>query len=86
MQVLTLKIPDDLAAALQAASRARGVSKSALVRDALMHALPRVPQDASAAQSWLDRWRGRLSAETVADRAAGFHDPRLAHILDKHLR
>ena len=35
MNVLTLKIPDEMDAALQAASRLRGVSKSALVREFL---------------------------------------------------
>ena len=62
MNVLTLKIPEDLAAALPAASRVRGLSKSAVVREALEQSLARHAQQAGTAERWVAQWRGRLSA------------------------
>ena len=62
MNVLTLKIPEDLAAALQTASRLRGLSKSAVVREALEQSLARHAQQAGTAERWVAQWRGRLSA------------------------
>ncbi len=89
MNVLTLKIPDELDAALQAASRARGMSKSAMVRQALEQSLNRQAEQAGAAERWLAQWRGSLSASPVAGKARGTKaavpEDRLAHLLAKHV-
>ena len=90
MNVLTLKIPDDLDAALQAASRERGVSKSAMVRQALEQSLNRQAEQAGAAGRWVAQWRGRLSATPAARKGRGAKaaapEDRLAHLLAKHVR
>lgn len=91
MNVLTLKIPEALDAALQVASRERGMSKSAVVREALEQSLSRRADQAGAAERWTTQWRGRLSAPstTAASAKRGKtkpQDERLAHLLDKHLR
>jgi predicted transcriptional regulator len=85
MNVLTLKIPEELDAALLAASRARGLSKSAVVREALEESLGRHAEGAATAERWLAHWRGRLtlSRATQTNRQT---DARLAHLLAKHLR
>jgi len=50
MSTVSLKMPDDLATRLAAAARQRGVTRSALVRDALESYLRRVGvRDGSAA-------------------------------------
>jgi predicted transcriptional regulator len=100
MNTLTLKIPEELDAALQAASQARGVSKSAMVREAIEQALGRQAESAATAERWLAQWRGSLAvpkAAPVAKRRSGVttaapkaspapDDTRVAHILAKHLR
>ncbi len=89
MNVLTLKIPEELDAALRAASRTRGLSKSAVVREALAQSLGRQADQAGAAQRWVAQWRGRLSVPPPPGRGKGKakpQDERLAHILAKHLR
>ena len=89
MNVLTLKIPEELDAALQAASRARGLSKSAVVREALEQSLGRQADQAGTVDRWLAQWRGRLSAAPPAGSGKGKakrQDERVAHILAKHLR
>jgi predicted transcriptional regulator len=87
MNVLTLKIPDDLDAALQAASRARGLSKSAVVREALEQSLGRQADRADTAQRWVAQWRGRLATSPVARKGkAAPRDERLAHLMAKHVR
>ena len=89
MNILTLKIPDELDAALKAASRARGLSKSAVVREALEQSLGRQNDQAGAAGRWVDEWRGRLAtpAEGRRGKAGGSApDDRLAHLMAKHLR
>ncbi|MBI4757175.1 MAG: ribbon-helix-helix protein, CopG family [Betaproteobacteria bacterium] len=82
MNTLTLKIPDELDAALRAASERRHVSKSALVREALENALAEDMVRGSAAGQWTLRWRGALRGKE----SAPADDPRLAHLLEKHLR
>ena len=89
MNVLTLKIPAELDAALQAASRARGLSKSAVVREALEQSLGRQADQAGTAERWVAQWRGLLSAALPAGPGKGKakpQDERVAHILAKHLR
>jgi predicted transcriptional regulator len=88
MNVLTLKIPEDLDAALLAASRARGLSKSAVVREALEQSLGRQVEQAGAAERWVAQWRGRLSASKPAARKAqpAPTDERLVHLMAKHVR
>lgn len=91
MNVLTLKIPEALDAALQAASRARGLSKSAVVREALEQSLGRQADQAGTAERWVAQWRGRLSASASPPAGPGKakakpQDERVAHILAKHLR
>jgi predicted transcriptional regulator len=88
VNVLTLKISDELDAALQAASRTRGLSRSAVVLEALEQSLGRQAEQAGAAQRWVALWRGRLSVPP-SGRGKGTakpQDERLAHILAKHVR
>ena len=89
MNVLTLKIPEELDAALQAASRKRGLSKSAVVREALEQSLGRQADQAGTAERWVAQWRGHLSTLPPTGQGKGNakpQDERLAHILAKHLR
>jgi len=87
MNVITLKIPEDLDVALSAASQRRGLSKSAIVREALEHSLRQPAASATSAETWLDQWRGRLGQagrkKGTSRRSA---DARLAHIMAKHVR
>lgn len=87
MNVITLKVPEDLDAALRAVSRQRGVSKSAVVRAALEQALELHEARAASAARWAAQWRGRLAmpAEAGSPGSTG-DDARLAHLLAKHLR
>lgn len=81
MNVITLKLPDDLHAALKEVSAKRRLSKSAVVREALEKSLLAQGDEAGAAERWVSQWRGRsAAAATTPD------DPRLAHLLAKHLR
>lgn len=80
MNVITLKLPDDLHAALKEASARRHLSKSAVVREALEQSLALQSNEAAAAQRWVAQWRGRFQPAAKTD------DPRLAHLLAKHLR
>jgi predicted transcriptional regulator len=84
MNILTLKVPEGMDAALSAASRARGVSKSALVREAIEQALGRHAEQAGTAARWVAQWRGSLSASENGKSPP--KDDRLAHLLGKHLR
>jgi predicted transcriptional regulator len=87
MNVLTLKIPEELDAALLAASRARGLSKSAVVREALEASLGRHAEGAAAAERWLGQWRGQLAPRrAAAANKPAPADARLTHLLAKHLR
>ena len=84
MNVITLKLPDDLNAALQEVSRQRGLSKSAVVREALEQSLLAQGVVAGAAERWVAQWQGRLRLPAASDAQSG--DPRLAHLLGKHVR
>ena len=84
MHVLTLKIPDDLNAALQEVSAKRGLSKSAVVREALEQSLLAHGVAAGAAERWVAQWQGRLKLPSADD--AQSTDARLAHLLAKHVR
>ncbi len=84
MNVITLKLPDDLNAALIEVSRKRGLSKSAVVREALEQSLRAQGVAASAAERWVAQWQGRLKLPEAAEVEAS--DPRLSHLLAKHLR
>lgn len=84
MNVITLKLPDDLHAALKAVSLKRGLSKSAVVREALEQSLLAQGVEAGAAERWVAQWRGRLRLPNAAEAEAT--DPRLAHLLSKHVR
>ena len=80
MNVITLKLPDDLHAALKEVSARRHISKSAVVREALEKSLLAQGDEAAAAERWVAHWRGRLQSTGKTS------DPRLAHLLAKHLR
>ena len=80
MNAITLKLPDDLHAALNEVSRARGLSKSAVVREALEQSLLAHGAAAGAAERWVSRWQGQLALPEASD------DPRLTHLLAKHVR
>ena len=82
MNTLTLKIPQSLDDALQAASSKRHMSKSAIVRDALEKTLAEELEQTGPAAGWVDRWRGAM----VLSKSAKPNDARVAHILAKHLR
>ena len=83
MNVITLKLPDDLNAALNEVSRKRGLSKSAVVREALEQSLLAQGVVAGAADRWVQQWQGSLKLpEASAVEAA---DPRLAHLLARHV-
>ena len=84
MNVITLKLPDDLNAALNEVSRKRGLSKSAVVREALEQSLLAQGVTAGAAERWVAQWQGRLKLPDARDLAAT--DVRLAHLLAKHVR
>ena len=84
MHVLTLKIPDDLNAALQEASAKRGLSKSAVVREALEQSLLAHGVAAGAAERWVTQWQGRLKLPSIG--GAQVTDARLEHLLSKHVR
>jgi len=84
MNVVTLKLPDDLHAALNEVSRQRGLSKSAVVREALELSLRKQGVAASAAERWVAQWQGKLKLPERGGLEAT--DPRLAHLLAKHLR
>jgi len=82
MNTLTLKIPESLDAALQAACARRHMSKSAVVREALENVLADELHQTGPAANWVERWRGALGGEQSVVPA----DERVAHILSKHLR
>ena len=82
MNTLTLKIPQSLDDALQAASSKRHMSKSAIVRDALEKTLAEELQQAGPAAGWVDRWRGIMTSP----KSVKPEDDRVTHILAKHLR
>ena len=84
MHVISLKLPDDLHTALIEASRQRGLSKSAVVREALAQSLLAQGIAASAAQQWVAQWQGLLKLPSAS--AADATDARLAHLLAKHVR
>lgn len=84
MNVITLKLPDDLNAALNEVSRQRGLSKSAVVREALQRSLLAHGAAAGAAERWVAQWQGRLKLPDAGSVEAA--DPRLAHLLSKHVR
>ena len=82
MNTLTLKIPQSLDEALQAASAKRHMSKSAVVRDALERSLADELKQTSPAAGWVERWRGMMTSPKLAKPK----DDRVTHILAKHLR
>lgn len=84
MNVVTLKLPDDLNTALNEASRQQGVSKSAVVREALKQSLLAQGLAGSAAERWVVQWQGRLSLPDASD--VETTDPRLAQLIAKHVR
>lgn len=86
MNVVTLKLPEELDAALRAASEQRGLSKSAVVREALERSLGLHEKRAGGAARWAAQWRGRLSVPAKNSRGSTEDDARLAHLLAKHLR
>ena len=84
MNVITLKLPDDLHAALNEVSRQRGLSKSAVVREALELSLRSQGAVAGAAERWVAQWQGKLKLPDPQGLEAT--DPRLAHLSAKHVR
>lgn len=82
MNTLTLKIPQSLDDALQAASAKRQMSKSAVVREALERTLAEELKQTSPSSGWVDRWRGVMTSS----KSAKPKDDRVGHILAKHLR
>ena len=84
MNVITLKLPDNLNAALHEVSRKRGLSKSAVVREALERSLLAEGATASTAERWVEQWQGSL--KLVPPDAGSAVDQRLAYLVAKHVR
>jgi predicted transcriptional regulator len=84
MNVITLKLPDDLNIALKEVSRKRGISKSAVVREALEQSLLAQGVTAGAAERWVAQWQGRLKLPSAS--GAQGTDARLAHLIGKYVR
>ncbi|MDR0672728.1 MAG: ribbon-helix-helix domain-containing protein [Zoogloeaceae bacterium] len=82
MHTLTLKIPDELDAALRTASTQRQLGKSEFVRQALAVALEAELRQTKAASRWLERWSGSLAPAG----ANALDDARLEHLRQKHLK
>jgi hypothetical protein len=83
MATLTLEIPDELNAALDALSARRREPKAAIVRALLESTVAHMADPAtSPATRWLDHWRGSLQGRETP--APG--DERAQHLLSKHLR
>lgn len=90
MRTLTVKIPEELDAALRAASQRRRMPRSELVREALHASLADELRETSTAGRWLAQWSGRLEpSKTVAAPQATDADSdsgRLHHLLQKHVK
>lgn len=84
MNVIALKLPDNLNAALKEVSRKRGLSKSAVMREALEQSLLTQGVVAGEAERWVAQWQGTLQLPEVSEIEST--DPRLAQLLAKHLR
>ena len=84
MNVITLKLPDDLNAALKEVSHKRGMSKSAVVREALEQSLLSQGVTAGAAERWVAQWQGSLKLPEASEVEST--DRRLAHLIAKHVR
>lgn len=81
MTTLTLNVSDELLAALNSAGRERSLSESTVAVELLNQALLKRPAAENSAQRWVETWRGQLKGR---EEAAG--DPRVQHLLAKHLR
>lgn len=79
---LTLRLPDDLARALERAAEERGVAKSMLVREAVSRYLAGAPatppKPAMTLGEFIDRWEARptLSPEESEEYAAAIEAAR----------
>jgi predicted transcriptional regulator len=82
MNTLTLKIPEDLDAALRAACERRHMPKSALVREVLEHALAAELEQSAAPARWVSKWRGALREASEG----ATNEARLVYLLNKYLR
>ncbi|MDR2259538.1 MAG: ribbon-helix-helix protein, CopG family [Azoarcus sp.] len=82
MRILTLRISDELDAALRAASARRQVGKSEFVRQALGAALEAESRETNAASHWLER---RSNCLALMD-ASALDDARPEHPPQKHLK
>jgi predicted transcriptional regulator len=81
MATITLKLPDEVNETLDHESSRRGVSKSALVREAIEMAFLNASRKQAAASQWLAEWRGTLK-DVVPDP----DDERLQHLYRKHVK
>lgn len=79
-----MRLPDDLIAALSEASRQRGLSKSAVVREALKQSLLAQSEAPGAAERWIMRWQGKLKLPDPQGLEAAHS--RLSHLRAKHAR
>ncbi len=81
MTTLTLNISEELLAALNLAGRERQVSEDQVAVELLEGAL--LPDGtASRSDRWIEAWSGRLKGREDA----ASNDPRVQHLLAKHLR
>jgi len=84
MNAITVRLPDDLIAALSVASRQPGLSKSAVVREALKQSLLAQSEASGVAERWIMRWQGKLKLPDPP--GLGVARCRLSHLLAKHAR
>jgi predicted transcriptional regulator len=81
MATITLKLPDEVNETLDHESSRRGISKSALVREAIEMSFLNASRKQLAASQWMEEWRGSLK-NVVPDPA----DERLQHLFRKHVK
>jgi hypothetical protein len=80
MTTLTLNISDELLEALLLASRERSLPETTVAVEVLEGALLKETPRGNAGR-WVETWRGRLKGQE-----ATLADPRVQHLLAKHLR
>lgn len=77
MPTLTLEISEELLAALQLASRERGMTSEEVAVEILESALLLTADPSDMAKRWVEKWRGRLKGREDVTGA----DPRVQYLL-----
>src|SRR5262245_48439859 len=79
MKSLTIRLPNELAERLQRESRERGVSKSDLVRERLIHDVPPQPTEPGLTDILEAAWRAKTPARISRFRSS--HKRRIAEVI-----